>query len=137
MRNTLIEMDAEGNLMWSCCSFATARDFARFGMFYLNNGKWMGKQLLPLDWINHAKIATKESQGQYGAHFWLGGNHGEKSKWKQLPNDTLISWGFQEQYIVIIPSYDLVIVRLGWSKHEGAFNLEKFVLDILKTINKT
>jgi len=99
--------DAAGNFVGSSYVFATARDFARFGLLYLRDGVWEGRRLLPAGWVDHARTPTPGSDGQYGAGWWLA----------QDGSGIFSANGFQCQYILAVPSRDLVVVRLGESDH--------------------
>ena len=124
-RNTLLdpigaasatmEPDASGTFVGSSFIYATARDWARLGQLYLQDGVWDGERLLPEDWSEYVRSATPASNGQYGAHFWLNlpGENG-RAKWIEgLPDDVYIMAGHEGQYVFIIPSKNTVIVRLG------------------------
>jgi CubicO group peptidase (beta-lactamase class C family) len=105
MRSAQPRFDAAGTFIGSSFVFATARDFARFGLLALRDGVWDGKRVLPAGWIDHARTPTPESFGQYGAHWWLA-----------LDGTQIFTAnGFQGQYIVVDPERDLVLVRLGVS----------------------
>jgi CubicO group peptidase (beta-lactamase class C family) len=97
--------DAAGTFVGSSYVFATARDFARFGLLYLRDGCWDGTRVLPASWVDHARSETSASIGRYGAHWWLA-----------LDGSGIFTAnGFQGQYIVVDPGRDLVLVRLGVS----------------------
>ncbi len=97
--------DAAGTFIGSSYVFATARDFARFGLLVLRDGVWEGEPVLPPGWVDHARTETPASIGRYGAHWWLA-----------LDGSGIFAAnGFQGQYIVIDPARDLVLVRLGVS----------------------
>jgi CubicO group peptidase (beta-lactamase class C family) len=97
--------DAAGTFIGSSFVFATAHDFARFGLLYLRDGTWDGARLLPRGWVDHARSETPASIGRYGAHWWLA-----------LDGSGIFTAnGFQGQYIAIDPARDLVVVRLGVS----------------------
>lgn len=121
MRSVLIEPDASGTLVGSSYGYASARDWARFGLLYLNDGVWNGERILPEGWVSYSSTpATSARLGEYGAQFWL--NAGAKgdpthSHNPGLPNDEYGAEGFEEQNLFIIPSKKLVIVRLGISHH--------------------
>ncbi len=108
MRTADPRFDAAGTFIGSSYVFASARDFARFGLFYLRDGVWNGKRILPEGWVDHARRETKASDGEYGAHWWLG----------IARPDSFYCSGFQGQYTICVPSRDLVIVRLGQSSPE-------------------
>lgn len=132
-----MEMDDSGTYVGSSFMYATARDWARFGLLYLNDGIWEGQRILPEGWVKYSTTPTPRApKGQYGAHFWL--NRGdpenpEDRQFPQLPTDLFLAWGFQEQQTVVLPSHKLVVVRLGMT-HQGLWGLEPFILDVLKAI---
>ena len=100
--------DAAGNFIASSFLFATARDFARFGLLYLRDGRWDGERLLPEGWVDYARSVTPGSEGQYGAHWWLATDS----------SGIFHASGYRGQYIVVDPSRDLVVVRVGSSDPE-------------------
>jgi len=105
MRSAQPRFDAAGTFVGSSYVFATAHDFARFGLLYLRDGIWDGARLLPHGWVDHARSETPASIGRYGAHWWLA-----------LDGSGIFTAnGFQGQYIVVDPARDLVVVRLGVS----------------------
>jgi len=108
MRSARPLFDAAGTWIGSSFLFATARDFARFGLLCLRDGCWQGERLLPPGWIDYGRTPTPGSQGEYGAHFWLATDG----------TDTFSANGYRGQYTVIVPERDLVIVRLGTSMPE-------------------
>ncbi len=129
MESVIMETDATGNYIGSSYTFATARDWAKFGMLYKNNGMWMGKRILPEHWVQYTTSEAQGSDGQYGAHFWLGKN---SKTFPSAPKDMFYADGYQGQFVLIIPSYDLVIVRLGYSD----FDADTFLKKILEVIPK-
>jgi CubicO group peptidase (beta-lactamase class C family) len=137
MRSAIMEMDASGTYVGSSFMYASARDWARFGLLYLQDGIWEGERILPEGWVKYSTTPTPRApKGQYGAHFWLNrGNpeNPENRQFPQLPTDLFLAWGFQEQQTVILPSHKLVVVRLGMT-HQGQWGLEPFILDVLKAI---
>ena len=136
IKHAVIEADASGNLIGSSFMYATAREWARFGQLYLQDGEWNGKQLLPQGWVNYSTIPTPAApQGQYGAHFWTnGGIHSVKSKrpLPKLPGDLYYASGYKGQRLIIIPSHQLVIVRMGWSDAFTSTDMQNLVTDILE-----
>jgi CubicO group peptidase (beta-lactamase class C family) len=117
MYSLLLEPDASGTYIGSSYSYASARDFARFGLLYYNNGVWNGEQLLPENWVQETtKPATANKQQRYGYQFWLNGLD-EKDPGKRwfpdAPADMYFADGFGGQNVFIIPSKKLVVVRLG------------------------
>jgi CubicO group peptidase (beta-lactamase class C family) len=98
--------DAAGTFVGSSFVYASARDFARFGTLYLHDGTWNDTRLLPRGWVDHARachVVDAESGLGYGSQWWT------------LPEepDALVASGYEGQHIVVCPSRDLVVVRLG------------------------
>jgi CubicO group peptidase (beta-lactamase class C family) len=107
MLSPVPKFDAAGTFIGSSFCFATARDFARFGLLYLRDGVWEGRQLLPDYWADYARIPTWQQdgviEGPYGAHWWLGlGGPGSFS-----------ANGHEGQYTLVVPNLDMVVVRHG------------------------
>jgi len=129
MYSMLIETDYSGNYVGSSYGWATARDWAKFGLLYLHKGNWNGEQIINESWIDFSKKPTNGSNGVYGGHFWL--NAG--SKFPDVPKDMFSCNGYQGQYVFIIPSKDLVVVRTGL-KENPDFNVNNFLNDIISSI---
>lgn len=129
MHSMTLEADMAGNYVGSSYSWATARDWAKFGLLYLNKGKWNGEQILDEDWIDYTVKPVEGSDGQYGAHFWL--NAG--GVYPDVPRDLFSANGFQGQHVFIIPSKDLVVVRLGLKEHPE-FDINVFLREILAAV---
>jgi CubicO group peptidase (beta-lactamase class C family) len=126
MNSMLLEADMEGNYVGSSYAWATTRDWAKFGILYLNKGNWNGEQLFDEKWINYITTPTEHSDGTYGAHFWLNAN----GKYPNVPRDMYSANGFQGQRVYIIPSKDLVIVRMGLAE-DPEFDFNSFLNEIL------
>jgi CubicO group peptidase (beta-lactamase class C family) len=123
MRSALIEPDASGTFVGSSLLYASARDYARLGLLYLQDGVWQGNRLLPEGWLAYTLTPTKGApDASYGAHMWLklplSEGHGEPP----MPDDGFYFLGHDEQIIAVIPSRDLVIVRLGLTRKGGAWD---------------
>ena len=107
MQSALPRFDDAGTFIGSSFCFATARDFARFGLLYLRDGQWDGRRLLPNGWVDYARTPTFQQadcvDGPYGAHWWL----------DLAGPGSFSANGYEGQYIVICPDRDLVIVRNG------------------------
>lgn len=129
MHSMLIEADMEGNFIGSSYGWASTRDWAKFGLLYLNQGNWNGEQLFDTEWVDYVTQPTKGSEGVYGAHFWL--NAG--GKYPDAPKDLYSANGFQGQRVFIIPSKDLVIVRTGLEQ-EPVFDANTLLKDVLAAI---
>jgi CubicO group peptidase (beta-lactamase class C family) len=130
MHHAIIEPDASGTFVASSYGFASARDWARFGMLYLNDGVWNGERILPEGWVNYSTTpAPAALDRQYGAQVWLNqGNPQDTSKveYEGLPHEAIIFDGFERNFVVIVPSKKLVVVRLGVT-HNKNFSLANLV----------
>jgi CubicO group peptidase (beta-lactamase class C family) len=117
MYSLLLEPDASGTYIGSSYSYATARDFARFGLLYYNNGAWNGEQLLPENWVKETiQPAAANKLQRYGYQFWLNGlddKDAAKRWFPDAPPDMFFADGFGGQNVFIIPSKKLIVVRLG------------------------
>ncbi len=129
MHSMIIEPDFSGNLVGSSYGWATARDWAKFGLLYLHNGNWDGEQIIDTTWVDFTKQPTNTSKGEYGGHFWL--NAG--GIYPDVPRDLFSCNGYQGQRVFIIPSKDLVIVKFGLTT-EAKFNSNSFLKNIIATI---
>lgn len=129
MRSAIFETDASGTFVGSSYVYCSMRDYVRFGLLYLNNGKWMGNQILPENWVSMTRLVANGSKGQYGSFFWLN----KSGDYPGVPSDLFMCRGHDGQYIYIIPSLDLVVVRTGFSK-KGSFDLQAFLLSIVKAV---
>ncbi len=131
MRHVTLEFDAAGNPEGSSQMLATARDWARFGMLYLNDGVVGGKRILPDGWVRYSASPTSNAWVGYGAGFWtnLGDSFGARYRIEHgWPRDAFFAKGTIGQYVIVIPSERLVIVRLGRSPNwppeaDGVFRL--------------
>ena len=124
MAHTVIQADAAGTLIGSGSSYGTARDFARFGQLYLDDGVIDGKRILPEGWVAYTRSQTLDTG--YGAGFWLNIKNDTRvpvwhARWgmPQVPRDMYYARGAFGQYVVIVPSQDLVVVRMGISLDYG------------------
>jgi CubicO group peptidase (beta-lactamase class C family) len=114
MRNVTLEFDGSGTLQGSTYMLASARDWAKFGLLYLNDGVVGGKRILHEDWVDFSAAATLDSD--YGAGFWTNRSEHPDAKGRVrsgIPRDAFFASGDLGQRIVIMPSQHLVVVRLG------------------------
>jgi CubicO group peptidase (beta-lactamase class C family) len=134
MNNTILELDSDGSFVGSSYCFATARDWARFGLLYCNDGKWFGEQILPPGWVEYTTTPQSGTQfGGYGAQFWLTSRNQEEYNKKSYPNDLFWADGFEGQRLFIIPSKKLVIVKLALTRGNN-FNENKFLDNIVDCV---
>ena len=136
MFNTTIEPDAGGTFVGSSYSFATARDWARFGLLYLNKGSFNGEQILPEDWVEYTVTpAPAAEMGEYGAQFWLNaGAPDNKSHriYPDVPTDLFWADGYEGQNVFILPSKKLVVVKLILSKGDYLYD-NLFLSELIKS----
>jgi CubicO group peptidase (beta-lactamase class C family) len=136
MRSAAWTTDVAGTLVGSSFLFATARDYARFGMFCLADGIWRGERILPEGWMRWATTPTPtDPSAEYGAGFWLNRDPADASKgraYPKLPADFFYANGHQGQMIGVLPSRNLVVVRLGmtWGSEWGR---EDFLAELLSS----
>jgi CubicO group peptidase (beta-lactamase class C family) len=135
MHSAVIEPDPSGDFVGSSYMYATARDWARFGLLYLNDGLWQGERILPEDWVKYSTTPTPLAPpGEaYGAQFWL--NAANPQQWLGfLPADMYLASGHEGQTVMVIPSYKMVVVRLGLTRGPTAEAYLGFVADVLKAL---
>ena len=115
--SVLLEPDASGTYTGSSYCYATARDFARFGLLYYNNGVWNGEQILPVNWVKESvRPSAADKRKHHGFQLWLNGlaeNDSTKRWYPDVPADMFFADGYGGQDTYIIPSKKLVVVRLG------------------------
>jgi CubicO group peptidase (beta-lactamase class C family) len=131
MDHTIAETDWKGNYILSSQVWSTARDLARFGMLYLNNGTWEGQRVLPEGWRDYVtRPSGPQPTGEfgYGATFWL------MNRSRGVPTDTFAAFGNRGQYVVIVPSRKIVIVRRGEDPAGASFDVAKFTAEILAAL---
>lgn len=134
MTRTYVETDWQDNYILSSQVWTTARDLGRLGMLYLNNGMWEGERLLPENWREYVSSPSgPQPIGRnfgYGAQFWL------MNQSDGIPKDTFAAFGNRGQYLVIIPSMNMAIVRRGYDTRETRFDIEAFTRAIVKAVKK-
>ncbi len=131
MPDAVFEVDASGTQVGSSYIYATARDYARFGLLYLHDGVFNGERILPEGWVEYSTTPASESKGEYGALFWL--NKGKKLP--SVPEDMYSCNGHDGQQIYIIPSKELVVVVLGYSpKPNHEMNFDLLLKDIIEAV---
>ena len=136
MRHVTLQLDGAGTIEGSSEMLASARDWARFGQLYLNDGVAGGKRVLPEGWVSYSASATPNAWVGIGAGFWTnqGDSFGAKFRVTQgWPRDAFFAKGTIGQYVIVVPSEKLVIVRLGRSPNappqaDGVFELVRDVI---------
>lgn len=139
MHSAFFEPDASGTPIGSSFVFMNALDWARFGELHRNDGVCSGRRILPDTWVRYVTTPTEMApQGSYGAHWWL--NVGEPDDaqdrpWPSLPTDAYAALGHSGQYVVVIPSAELVVVRLGLSvPDDGNDGTEELIAALLAAL---
>jgi CubicO group peptidase (beta-lactamase class C family) len=141
MHGVTLEFDATGTLEGSTQMLAPARDWTRFGMLYLNDGVAGDKRILPEGWVKYSASATPNGWIGYGAGFWTnqGDSYGARYRIEQgWPRDAFFAKGTIGQYVIVIPSERLVIVRLGVSPNWplNADGVSRLVSDVVAATGK-
>lgn len=140
MNDTYLETDWEGNFILSSQVWTTSRDLARIGVLYLQDGVWNGERILPEGWAGYVAEASGPQPPElnqrggpfpgYGAQFWL-----YNERFPNIPNDTYAARGNRGQFLVIVPSKSIVMVRRGYDPAGGeGFKLHVFIEDVLKAL---
>jgi CubicO group peptidase (beta-lactamase class C family) len=137
MYHTLLEPDASGTYVGSSYIMATARDYARFGLLYYNDGVWNGERILPQGWVKQTATSPGSNKFKnYGYQFWLNGFQSDTSTqhlFPDVPADMFYADGYAYQFIYIIPSKNLVIVRLGLTL-DKSFDENAFLKNIIEAV---
>jgi CubicO group peptidase (beta-lactamase class C family) len=131
MTRTVTETDWRGHFIMSSQVWTTARDLARLGLLYLNDGVWMGERILPAGWrenVGRRGPAQPAAGEGYGATWWtFAADSG-------LPQDAIVAQGNRGQYLAVIPSRNLVIVRRGYDGTGANFDIDAFTRDVLAAL---
>ena len=131
MTHTVAETDWRGNYILSSQVWTTARDLARFGQLYVDDGVVDGERILPEGWRDHvSRPSGPQPSGEfgYGATFWL------MNRSEGVPAETIAAFGNRGQYVVIVPSRRIVIVRRGEDPAGSPFAIAAFTRDVLAAL---
>lgn len=138
MRNAVLESDAAGTFVTSSYMYASPHDWARFGQLLLQDGMWNGRRILPEGWVKYMSTLTPQStRRDFGAHLWLKVPPPFNSILQpppQLPADVFHVVGHEGQFVTVIPSRQLVVVRLGLSRGQHVWDHEAFVAKLLAAV---
>ena len=130
MRNTFLSTDRFGDFILSSQVYTNARDLARFGLLYQQNGLWNGERILSEDWIKFVRTpapSTAKIGNFYGGQWWL-----VPDDRTDVPKDAYATAGNRGQYVIVVPSHDLVIVRRGLDYGRQGFNRWDLTREVLK-----
>jgi CubicO group peptidase (beta-lactamase class C family) len=137
MYTALIEPDASGTFVMSSYCFASARDWARFGLLYLNDGMFNNERILPEGWVKYSTTpAPAAPKRKYGAQVWLNMGNPENTSDRfepGVPSDAYFFEGFESNTVTIIPSKKLVVVRLGVT-HNKSFQISELIPRIIQAL---
>ena len=142
MTSATMETDESGTLVGSSYMYATARDWARYGQFLLQAGVWQGQELLPRGYVAMMASPVAASDGQYGHGLvWLWGSDAAVPGKNPdaafgIPADTFWMAGHDGQSTAIIPSRELVIVRLGLTPARDHYSPQPLVKAILEATQR-
>jgi CubicO group peptidase (beta-lactamase class C family) len=138
IEHATLEYDSAGIPLGTIHLWASARDWARFGLLYLRDGVSPGGQrILPEGWVDYsARLTPQSGEHGYGAGFWTQRGNSSAPRGHAaagLPPDSFMALGSQGQYTIIIPSEDLVIVKIGWAytPQDDAAAVERLVNEII------
>ncbi|MGK2924750.1 MAG: serine hydrolase domain-containing protein [Lysobacterales bacterium] len=132
MRNTLLSTDRFGDFVLSSQVYTNARDLARFGLLYLQNGVWNGERLIAEDWIRFVRTpapATADQGREYGGQWWL-----VPDDRSDVPKDAYTTDGNRGQYVIVVPSHDVVIVRRGLDYGRQGFDPWDLTREVLRAL---
>ena len=130
MRNTLVSTDRFGDFIFSSQVYTNARDLARFGLLYQQDGTWHGERLISEEWIAFERTpapATAQLGNMYGGQFWLVPDDRD-----DVPKSAYSTAGNRGQYVIIVPTHDMVIVRRGLDFGKQGFNRWDLTREVLK-----
>ena len=134
MYSAVMEPDASGTFVGSSYMYATARDWARFGLLYLNDGVFNMERILPDGWVAQSTRPAAADKKGYGFQIWLNaGSDTSIKRYPAAPSDMYYADGFESQLIFVIPSKKLVVVRLGLTQHNN-FDGNRFLQEVLAAI---
>jgi CubicO group peptidase (beta-lactamase class C family) len=131
MTRTTPASDWNGDFLMSGQTYSSARDFARFGLLYLNDGVWNGERILPEGWATFVStpgpVQPADNGPRYGAQFWI------HTGLEGLSTPAYTPSGGQGQYAMVIPAHKTVVVRRGFDAGNG-FRIAKFCADVLAAV---
>lgn len=142
LEHATLEYDSAGTPLGTFHLLASARDWARFGMLYLRDGvSPSGQRILPEGWVDYsARLTPQSDEVGYGAGFWTqrGNSSGARKRVAAgVPADSFMAQGSQGQYMIIIPSEDLVVVKIGWAytPHDDIDAVARLVKEVIAALH--
>ncbi|MDY7231393.1 serine hydrolase domain-containing protein [Hyalangium rubrum] len=149
VRSAVFERDGQGVLVGSSLMHATPRDWAKLGFLFLNDGCWEGQRLLPEGWVARSVAVSEplklkrfewDPGDVQGRQFWLNRRVPgvqEEKPWPDVPEDAFAMRGHWGQSVTLIPSMDLVVVRMSDDRQAGAFKLNTFLARAIALVEGT
>ena len=135
MTHAVLEADESGTWVASSYMYATAREWGRLGQLYLQDGVWNGTRILPEGWVTYTRTpAPAAPDSLYGAHFWLRSPAEYRGPPATLPPGIFQAVGHEGQFITIVPTHDVVIVRMGRTRFPEAWAHDRFVASVLAAL---
>ena len=139
MRHAVLETDSSQTFVASSYMYASARDWARFGQLLLQDGVWRGERLLPSGWVRYMSTLTPQSKRRdFGAHLWVKVpppfDSIEQPR-PQVPRDAFHAVGFEGQFVSVIPSRRMVVVRLGLSRGNHVWDHDAFLERLIAAVS--
>lgn len=139
MTHTVAEIDWRGQYIMSSQAWTTARDLAKLGQLYLNDGMWEGERILPEGWRDYVSDPSgpqpEGTQWGYGAGWWTF-RRPEGNAFDGIPDDAFAARGNRGQYVVVVPSRNVVIVRRGEDMVGTRFDIAAFTRDVLAALEE-
>ncbi len=129
MHSMVLETDMAGNYVGSSYAWATARDWAKFGLLYAHKGNWNGTQVFNDSWAEYTAKPTAASNYSYGSQF----RTSTLEEFPNVPKDMYFAYGYHGQFTIIIPSMDLVVIRLGLT-HEDKKDIYTYANKLIKNV---
>lgn len=140
LQQAFMETDGNNVFVGSSYFYATPLDWAKLGQLMLQDGVWQGERLLPEGWVEYSYTPTHTAENrEYGAHFWLNSapqNDWWHSPWPDAPHDAYFMSGYQGQFVIMIPSKELVVVRLGYTHPGTNEGINELLIGIIAAIEK-
>jgi CubicO group peptidase (beta-lactamase class C family) len=137
INSAAFEPDESGNFVGSSYLYMNARDWARFGLLFLNRGMINGHRIVPESFVDFVRApAPSDPNRGYGGQFWLNGVMKGAREFPHLPSDMFAAEGHNDEFVSIFPSNKAVIVRLGWTVNGAEFDRDKHFAAILAALPK-
>jgi CubicO group peptidase (beta-lactamase class C family) len=126
MQNSFFQADASGTFIGGASMYASGRDWMKLGLLYLNDGVHKGERILPEGWVEYATTPSEPSSKKrgYGAQIWLN-TPAPQLLFPDVPQDAYAFQGHFGQYVIVIPSLELVVVRMGMTFGNGGEDFDK------------